>query len=158
MLQIASLECTKEAGFETPPKNAIACALKEPCSGNKEFENRHGQVAESLETNDQCPVQDENLPGTLDLSSQEDYQSTPSHSQSICSSISIDDQTGGKVDSLIGISISWRSFFLFSEWSSSCAEISEVLVIVCRKACPMGCLWRKHVGYSHIRLSTFKAI
>lgn len=29
-------------------------------------------------------------------------------------------------------------------------EISEVPVINCHKTCPMGCLWRKHVGYSHI--------
>ena len=114
MLQIASLACTKEAGFEMPRSDAIACALKAPCSRNQEFENRHDQVAESLEPNGQCPVQDENLPGKLDLSSRED-QSAPSHSQSMCSSISLDGQTGEKVDSLIGNSMTWifLSFFFF---------------------------------------------
>lgn len=97
--QIASLECTKEAGFEMPPGNAIACALKVPCSQNQEFEKQHDLAAESLEPNDQCPVRDENIPGKLDLSSLGD-QSASFSSQSTSSSVSLDGQSGEKIRAL----------------------------------------------------------
>lgn len=87
-----------------PPGNAIACALKVPCSQNQEFEKQHDQAAESLEPNDQCPVRDENIPGKLDLSLLGD-QSASFSSQSTSSSVSLDGQSGEKVDSFIGTSM-----------------------------------------------------
>ncbi|XP_057472402.1 histidine kinase 2-like [Actinidia eriantha] len=58
--QITSLKCTKKSRYEILP-SSIACALKVLCSEKHEFANHHGMVSESVEFQDQYPVQDENV-------------------------------------------------------------------------------------------------
>lgn len=66
--QIASLECTKEAGPGMLLTEGISCALKAVCSDEIEFQKHHKWVAEYVEAKDQCLVQDENISRRLDLS------------------------------------------------------------------------------------------
>lgn len=67
-LQIASLECTKEAGPGMLLTEGISCALKAVRSDEIEFQKHHKWVAEYVEAKDQCLVQDENISRRLDLS------------------------------------------------------------------------------------------
>lgn len=80
-----------------PARNAIDCALKVSCLKNQEFEKQDFRFADSLESNDQCPVQDENIPGKVDQSFRVDHQLARFGSQSTFSSVSLDDQSGEKV-------------------------------------------------------------
>lgn len=92
VLQIASLECTKEPGPEMLINDGIACALKVPCSKKQEFQQHIRWVAEDGGSNGKCPVQDENEFRKLD-------QSLPDESASFVSqsTISLISQDFGKV-------------------------------------------------------------
>jgi hypothetical protein len=95
VLQITSLQCTKNLGPKMLLSNSIACALRLPCSELHEFQKQHRWIAENG-PRDQCPVRDEFIPGKLDLSML-DNKPMPFSSQSETSSISAYHQICGKV-------------------------------------------------------------
>lgn len=88
VLQVASLDCTKEPGPEMLINDGIACALKVPCSKKQEFQQHIRWVAEDVGPNGKCPVQDENEFRKLDRSLLDESASFVS--QSTISSISQD--------------------------------------------------------------------
>lgn len=96
VLQITSLQCSKNLGPKMPLSNSIACALRLPCSELQEFHKQHRWIAENDEPKDQCPVRDEFIPRKFDLSML-DNTPMPFSSQSGTSSISANHQICGKV-------------------------------------------------------------
>lgn len=95
VLQITSLQCTKNLGPKMPLSNSVACALRLPCSELQDFRKQHRWIAENDEPRDQCPVQDEFNHRKFDLSIL-DNKPMPFSSQSGTSSIS-NHQICGKV-------------------------------------------------------------
>lgn len=68
MLQITSLQCSKELGPEKELTDGIACALKVLCSKKHEFQPQGGWATEGVEASNQCPAQETNIPRKLEQS------------------------------------------------------------------------------------------